>query len=289
MATVSCIVACYNAAATLEAAVRSALDQVGIDVEVIIADDCSDDESLDKARAMASEDARVRVVAQETRGGPSRARNKAMALATGEWVAILDADDEMLPNRLSSLVAAAEAHQSEIAFDNLRIIGNAGDVSGRPVLAFAYEDGLAINVGAFLNHSQTKEGRLSIGYAKPIFAAPFLRRYDLRYDERFSVGEDWKFFLTALAMGGRCVYVDDPLYLYYRPETSLTRSGTNNYRILLKMTRACEADLARVLQPQDRRAIRSLCGHLRAKAVERTLRNAVRWVKSSVQRGRPST
>ena len=285
MAKVSCIVACYNAATTLEAAVRSALSQVDVDVEVIVSDDCSSDASLVVARAIAAEDARVKIVAQETRGGPSQARNRAMAIATGEWISILDADDEMLPHRLSRLVTAAQARGCDVAFDNQQIIADANDRHGPKVVAFDYEDGLSVDVGTFLRLSETRAGSLSIGYAKPIFATSLLKRHGLGYDERFSIGEDWKFFLTALAVGGGCIYVDDPMYLYYRPASSLTRSGKNNYQILLDMTLVCQKDLATRLQPQDKLAIRSLCRYLRQKAVERTVRNAVGSLKAAVRRG----
>jgi succinoglycan biosynthesis protein ExoO len=285
MARVSCIIACYNAAATLEAAVRSALAQVGVDIEVIISDDCSSDESLSKAKALAAEDPRVRVIADASRGGPSRARNMAIALATGDWIAILDADDEMRPHRLSRLVAMAQAFNCDVAFDNQEIITDPGDPSGPHALAFDYDDGLLIDVEAFLRLSQSSAGRLSVGYAKPIFAATLLKRLGLQYDERFSVGEDWKFFLTTLALGGRCVYVDEPMYRYYRPTTSLTLSGKNNYRVLLAMTRACEQELAETLRPQDRETIRTLCGFLWRKAAERTLRNTAQSLKAAVRLG----
>lgn len=284
MITLSCIVACFNAEATLEVAVRSALSQVNVQVEVIIFDDCSTDGSFNLAQTLATADSRVRVLTHAKRGGPSRARNKAIAAATGEWIAILDADDQMAPHRLADLARVAASERCDIVFDNQQIIDDMTQHQSFPRVAFDYDDGQVIDVATFLRLSSTRPTSLSIGYAKPIFAMSFLKQHGLHYDERFSVGEDWKLFLTALAVGGRCVYVANPMYRYYRPTHSITRSGHNNYRDLLSMTMASQKDLRRNLHPREQWAVRALCLPLFKKATARSLQNTVRSVKAVMLR-----
>lgn len=93
---VSVIVPAYNAAQTIPAALRSALTQDLAPHEVIVVDDGSKDGTAD---LVARDFPDVRLVRQEN-AGPSAARNAAAALAEGEWLAFLDADDLWLPQKL---------------------------------------------------------------------------------------------------------------------------------------------------------------------------------------------
>ena len=73
---VTFIVAAYNIAPYIEEAVRSALRQDGVRVEVIVVDDASRDGTPDVVAAIAGEDPRVRLIRREATGGPSVARNE---------------------------------------------------------------------------------------------------------------------------------------------------------------------------------------------------------------------
>ena len=68
-------------------------------------------------------------------GGPAAARNKALALAHGEWVAIMDSDDFMHPERLTKLVEVARHDNADIVADNLVEFDTNGSKSLRPLLA----------------------------------------------------------------------------------------------------------------------------------------------------------
>ena len=84
----------------VEAAVRSALGQTLPDIEVLVVDDGSLDDTW--ARLSKFEDDRLRLLKGEGRGGPA-ARNQALALARGDYVAFLDADDVWRPDHLARL------------------------------------------------------------------------------------------------------------------------------------------------------------------------------------------
>ena len=78
----------------LDAAIRSMLDQVYPDFEICIADDCSTDPKVRTAlERWAAADSRIRVTFRDTNGHISRASNSALALATGEFVVLMDHDD----------------------------------------------------------------------------------------------------------------------------------------------------------------------------------------------------
>jgi glycosyltransferase involved in cell wall biosynthesis len=102
---VSVIVAFYNAERFLEDAITSVLVQRYSPLEVILVDDGSTDRSEDLARTLSAGHPEVRLLRSTNNAGPSAARNAGLAEATGNYVTFLDADDVMLPDRLSSQVA----------------------------------------------------------------------------------------------------------------------------------------------------------------------------------------
>ncbi|OPY03268.1 MAG: UDP-Glc:alpha-D-GlcNAc-diphosphoundecaprenol beta-1,3-glucosyltransferase WfgD [Syntrophorhabdus sp. PtaB.Bin047] len=89
---VSVVIPAYNAGPFIEETVGSVLDQTYTDIEVIVCDDGSTDDTVEKIRAMMEKDSRVRLVTQD-RGGVSRARNLAIGSARGDFIALLDHDD----------------------------------------------------------------------------------------------------------------------------------------------------------------------------------------------------
>lgn len=103
---VSVVIPAYNAARTLAATVRCALAQTGTDLEVVIVDDGSRDDTLAVARSLT--DPRVQVLSQPN-GGAAAARNTGLRAASGRYVALLDADDLWLPDKLRRQLALLEA------------------------------------------------------------------------------------------------------------------------------------------------------------------------------------
>lgn len=111
-ATVSVVIPCYNYARFLAEAVGSALGQDGVQVEVIVVDDASTDDSLTVARRIAADDPRVTVLAHPVNCGPVETFNDGLARATGEFLVRLDADDLLTPGSLARSVAVARAFPS---------------------------------------------------------------------------------------------------------------------------------------------------------------------------------
>lgn len=102
----SVVMPAHNAAAHIERGLSSVLAQRGVDLELVVVDDGSTDDTA--ARVAACGDARVRLVSQP-KSGVSRARNRGLQSARGEWVAFLDSDDEWEPDCLVSLLTALRA------------------------------------------------------------------------------------------------------------------------------------------------------------------------------------
>jgi succinoglycan biosynthesis protein ExoO len=218
---VSFVIAAYNAEASIARAIESALAQRGVSVEVIVADDYSGDRTLEIARSFAHQ--QVKVIALERNRGPGGARNAGLALAAGRWVAVLDSDDTLHPDRLKRMIARAEAAGAEIAVDNLEVVreitGARQSMFPADLLESRPELGLADFIAANIMFEET----FSFGYMKPVFERAFLERHSLRYDEALRIGEDYILLAAALASGGRCVIEPDVGYAYHIRDGSISR------------------------------------------------------------------
>jgi GT2 family glycosyltransferase len=109
---VSVVVPLYNKADSILRTLRSVAAQTVEDFEVIVVDDGSTDGGGEIVRAFA--DPRVRLLRQPN-GGPGVARNAGLALARGEFVSFLDADDEWLPTFLEAGLRALDGYGPEVA------------------------------------------------------------------------------------------------------------------------------------------------------------------------------
>lgn len=104
---ISVIIPVYNRPLMLSRAIASVLSQTGLAVELIVIDDGSD-MRMEELQAQVR-DAGGQFVTQ-TRQGVAAARNKGLALASGEWICLLDSDDYWLPNKLAQQCAYHEGH-----------------------------------------------------------------------------------------------------------------------------------------------------------------------------------
>ena len=111
MSKVSLVVPVYNAGAFLTPLVRSVLAQDYESFQLILSDDGSTDSSLEQMERLAQEDSRITLVSGAN-GGVSSARNRGLLAAVGDYIGFLDADDEIAPNYLSTLVSLLEGQPS---------------------------------------------------------------------------------------------------------------------------------------------------------------------------------
>lgn len=107
MAKISIIIPVYNASKYIERCLQSVEAQTLTGLEVLMIDNCGTDDSIAKAEAFVAQSKRAdiswRVARTATNDGPSAARNLGLQLATGEYVAFLDADDWVEPDMYESL------------------------------------------------------------------------------------------------------------------------------------------------------------------------------------------
>ena len=107
---VTVVIPCYNYGHFLPGAVASALDQEGVDVEVIIVDDASPDGSAEVARGLADRDSRVRLITHASNKRHILTYNDGLDEAAGDYVVLLSADDLLTKNSITRAAALMEQH-----------------------------------------------------------------------------------------------------------------------------------------------------------------------------------
>jgi succinoglycan biosynthesis protein ExoO len=248
---VSVIVANYNGAAYLTAALRSVLAQSVAALEVLVVDDASSDASVRDIRTLAAEDRRVRLFTQLRNAGPGAARNLALAQARGEWLAVFDSDDLMAPDRLERLIARARQDGAKIVADDLMVFSEA-DAQGKPFLGASAPRW--VDLAGFIATSRMYARTPNLGYLKPLISAELVARSGARYREDLRIGEDYDFLLQLLATGERLRLEPAPFYRYRKHGASISHVLTREH--ILTMLASDDAFVAaHELAPPARRAM----------------------------------
>lgn len=201
----------YNAASYLPAAMQSVRDQSYVNWELLVVDDASTDSTLQVAHQFAKNDSRIRVYPQAKNGGVTQARNKALQMAEGDYLAFLDADDLWDPEKLQKQVEHMASHNALICYSAYRRIDEEGNIVGRvsPPARVTYADLLKSNF---------------IGNLTGIYNAKVLGK---QYLEEFG-HEDYVAWLKLVKAAGEALAVNEELasYRVYKGSTSSNKIRT---------------------------------------------------------------
>jgi hypothetical protein len=203
----SVVIPVYQAADTIGGALESALAQTLPAHELIVVDDGSTD---DLATALSPYRERIELIGKAN-GGVASARNAGVAAASGDFMAVLDADDRFHPRRLEALAALAQARPDlDLITTDTRFI-----VDGQPSGTFREANPFAV-----------EEQRTAIFDSCFVGGWPAVRIERLRelggFDEDLAQGEDWDCWLRLILDGSGAGLVDRAYYDYVIRQGSLT-------------------------------------------------------------------
>lgn len=233
MARVSVIIPAYNAAAFVRDTLDSALAQTHADLEVIVVDDSSTDNT---PQVLAEYGDRIRVHRQPN-GGVASARNTGARIATGDWVAFLDADDVWLPRKVEAQIAAAG--QCPWVYTNRFNFGERGPLPEVQTDVTVMSEGDVfvplLRRGNFITVS-------SVMIRKPLF-----EQLGGFYHQKGGC-EDWDMWLRVSGQSHPIRYVGEPLVGYRFTPTSMSA----NHRAMAPARRAV---VGRALESERGRAL----------------------------------
>jgi len=205
---VSVLLAVRNGEEYVESAVRSVMDQTLRDLEILIVDDCSEDNTPSILSRLASEDPRIRVERLARNLRLPGALNHGLDLVRGSYVARMDADDLCEPDRLERQVAFLEAHPQ------ITLVG----------CSTHHIDGEGHVFKTSIRSQDPYAARWMCRFIMPFRHPTFLfRRTEMaeRYDATYSVSEDYD-ILARLSSKKQIACMPDVLLRYREHGGSLT-------------------------------------------------------------------
>ena len=212
MPVLSVIMPVYNSVRYLEESVGSVLSSSFRDLELILIDDGSTDGSGLLCDRLATEDPRITVIHQPN-GGVSRARNKGLDIAQGDYVAFVDSDDTVVPEMYEKLLRAAMPDH-DIAFCDMLLRFHDCD---RPKETFALDSDRSRTLGNLLL-SGIGGGPCHLVVRRGLVGA-------LRFPDYLNCGEDLWFTLRLFCSASSIIKIDEPLYIYNQENgSSITHS-----------------------------------------------------------------
>ena len=207
MQTVSVIIPTFNSARFIGQAIESALAQTEVEIEVIVVDDGSTD---DTPRVLGEFKSQIQVIRQANQG-QHIARNRAAREARGEWLAFLDADDEWLPGKLAKQLARNVAN-ADLCFTHRVNFGQTGRVDLHPPLPTA---------AFFANPFETLLLNNPVTTSSVILRKRVFDRLGSFDEHRGASCEDWDLWLRYAHAGGQFGFVAEPLTRYrLHPDSS---------------------------------------------------------------------
>lgn len=218
---IAVIMANYNGARFIAAAIESVLHQTLKSWELIVVDDASTDDSVAMAEQAAVGDPRIKIVAQKVNRGPAAARNRALELVTARWIAIVDSDDLIPPQRLQCLLRRAHITGAAIIADSLLEFSS----KARPrafLPTWLSKETTWISLDAFIGSNCLYSRTPPLGYLKPMIRMDIIRELGLRYDESLRIGEDYYFLIRVMAHGYRLLLEPGSFYFYRKHDNSVS-------------------------------------------------------------------
>lgn len=222
---VSIIVPVYNSEAFISNCINSILQQTYGNIELLLINDGSADESGKVCEEYAQRDGRIRVMHQEN-AGPSAARNRGIDAAKGTYIQFVDGDDTIEPDMTESMVEAlGEAHQLVICgFKNMLEYG--GQVISDEIFCFDKTGSFEKEELLGFFGELYRDYYIHFNWNK-IYVSAIIRENGLRFDCNVIRGEDMLFNLDYLEKCSRVKIIKDPFYNYM---TSNSGSITSTFR-----------------------------------------------------------
>lgn len=212
---VSVIIPVYNAEKFIENTIISALQQTYHDIELVIVDDCSTDKSAEIILQLQNQYPQIKYYKLKSNSGAAVARNKAIELADGQYLAFLDSDDCWKPQKLEKQITLAQETGAEFIFNAIEMIDEQGkiikgkiDIPSEVTYKFLLTNTIIATSSVLLDIS--KIGK---------FQMPPLRS-----------GQDYATWLMLLRNGRTAHGINAALTLYRRTNGSLSSRKSKNWK-----------------------------------------------------------
>ncbi|MDR0942507.1 MAG: glycosyltransferase [Holosporales bacterium] len=218
----SVIVPIYNAEKYLKDCLDSLINQSFRNMEIILVDDGSTDNSYDICKEYSELDDRITIIRQKNQK-QGAARNRGMEAATGKYVGFVDSDDYVDLNYFETLIKAARKHNADMTVSSVvKIKNNKRKTKWR----FKTEETFCSDFDKFIVCSQNK----NLSPWNKIYKKEFLEKYKIKFPEGVFF-EDGLFTVKAVHYANRFVSVPNVVYFYRKnPNSTINSKQTEKHK-----------------------------------------------------------
>lgn len=220
---VSIIIPIYNAEKFISKCIESVLNQTYHDLEIILVNDGSTDETLKIIQQYQNKDERIKIIDKEN-AGVSDSRNRGIEIATGEYIAFADSDDWLELNMIEKMVNIIEQQN----VDMVRCNYYKNYSNNIQSLGEKYNPDIIDRI-LFKQDIQNKILTSILNGTMPAYVYLLLVRKEfikkvMRFNTNISMMEDTVFYVDLLQKVNKMYIYDEPLYHYFFNVNSLSRS-----------------------------------------------------------------
>jgi glycosyltransferase involved in cell wall biosynthesis len=240
MSKISVIMPAYNCCQYIKEAIASVLCQSEPDIELIVVNDGSTDDTPKIVELVMATDERVKVINQCNSGRPSIARNKGLAEASGEFVCFLDGDDLYCPEKIEQSMNVLQREPSaKMVFHDVRFIDKTGTPQPGSYLERVRFSERVLSASRKIGEITFLCDERSLFYfmcttvttilmSSVLICWNRLKEEPFRFPEDLTIGEDLELWFRLVRTGG-IAYIDKPFSYYRLHAGSVTRRNDRNF------------------------------------------------------------
>lgn len=252
---ISVIVPVYNREKFIDRCVESIIRQTYKNLEIILVDDGSTDNSGTICDAWAKKDNRIKVFHKEN-GGVSSARNLGLDNSTGEYIAFVDSDDSLFSDAYMTAVRYMEEYNLDLLAFGVKTIWPERDSETKLDIELFSQDDWEKNGAQFL------KALVGGGVVwNKLYKKDIISENNLRFDTKISMGEDTRFNISYLEYADRIKCIPRVLYNFYIFGQNTTSKGMVGYYSRWKELKDMTMRLAEKKCPVDSFVSRVENGH----------------------------
>lgn len=218
---ISVIVPVYNGEKTLQRCVDSIIESTVKDIEIILVENGSTDQTLKICQAYSEQYENIETIVTDIKG-LSHARNIGMNAAKGDWIAFVDADDYISPVMYERFLQRAAEHHDDFVFGNI-VLGRADEFEWDIGNDNDIDRNISVNEYCW-NLFCVAQYKYSIVMNK-LFFAELVK--DFRFDETLRYTEDREFVFRVLSKVSSIGYIESPVYYYYQGNLECISKSSN--------------------------------------------------------------
>lgn len=258
---ISVIVPAYNNAPWLPATLDSILNQTYSNLEIVVVDDGSTDDTAAVLRTFAEKDSRIHPI-RKANGGVTSARLLGVAESTGDWIGFVDGDDYIEPQMYARLMENALSHDADISHCGQQMVYPDGKVQ------YYYNSGVLRPQDRLLGlRDLLEETLIEPGLCNKLYKRSLFEGLEEKMDISIKNNEDFLMNFYLFSMAEKSIFEDVCPYHYLIRQGSASRRRLNEHliydpiRVKEIILRSCDEEL----RDDARRALTGTCLYIYAK------------------------